>query len=102
MKTQDQHQIEPNTQSCQTSVSSSINALLSKFDNGLELYQNNAVFANCIEHLLRGGDIYKIFEQIIVMQTKTQEKLSEIIKSGTIRQEIIVSKEKFDELTSGL
>ena len=64
--------------------------------------KNNAVFANCIEHLLRGGDIYKIFEQIIVMQTKTQEKLSELIKSGTLRQEIIVSKEKFDELTSGL
>jgi hypothetical protein len=31
-----------------------------------------------------------------------QEKLSELIKSGTLRQEIIVSKEKFDELTSGL
>ena len=58
-----------------TAVSSSINALLSKFDNGLELYQNNAFFANCIEHLLRGGDIYKIFEQVLVMQTKTQEKL---------------------------
>mgnify|MGYP003527997432 CR=1 FL=1 len=80
----------------------SINALVSKFDNGLELYQNNAVFANCIEHLLRGGDIYKIFEQVFVTQTKTQEKLSELIKSGTLRQEIIVSKEKFDELTSGL
>ena len=86
----------------QYNVSSSINALLSKFDNGLELYQNNAVFANCIEHLLRGGDIYKIFEQVLVTQTKTQEKLSELIKSGTLRQEIIVSKEKFDELTSGL
>ena len=83
-------------------VSSSINALLSKFDNGLELYQNNAVFANCIEHLLRGGDIYKIFEQIIVMQQGQQKYYSEIISSGKIRQEIIVSKEKFDELTSGL
>jgi hypothetical protein len=30
------------------SVSSSINTLLAKFDNGLELYLNNAVFANCI------------------------------------------------------
>ena len=96
------NEINENKALSQTSVSSSINALLSKFDNGLELYQNNAVFANCIEHLLRGGDIYKIFEQIIVMQTKTQEKLSELIKSGTLRQEIIVSKEKFDELTSGL
>ena len=81
-----------------TDVSSSINALLSNFDNGLELYQNNAVFANCIEHLLRGGDIYKIFEQVLVMQTKTQKKLSELIKSGTLRQEIIVSKEQFDDL----
>ena len=85
-----------------TDVSSSINALLSKFNNGLELYQTNAVFANCIEHLLRGGDIYKIFEQIIVMQTNTQNKYSELIKSGVLKQEIIVSKEKFDELTSGI
>jgi len=85
-----------------TAVSGSINALLSKFDNGLELYQNNAVFANCIEHLLRGGDIYKIFEQVLVMQTKTQEKLTELISSGVLRQEIVVSKEKYDELTSGL
>lgn len=85
-----------------TAVSSSIIALLLKFDNGIELYHNNPVFANCIEHLFRGGDIYKILEGIIVMQTKTQEKLSELIKSGTLRQEIIVSKEKFDELTSGL
>ena len=83
-------------------ISRSINALLSKFDNGLELYQNNAVFANCIEHLLQGGDIYKIFEQILVMQTKTQEKLSELIKSGKLRQEIIVSKEKFDELMNSM
>jgi hypothetical protein len=41
-------------------VSGSIDELLSKFDNGLELYRNNAVFYNCIEHLVRGGDIYKI------------------------------------------
>ena len=86
----------------QTSVSSSINALLSKFENGLELYQNNAVFANCIEHLLRGGDIYKMFEQVVVMQNKTQEKLTELLSSGALRQEIIVSKEKYDELASGL
>lgn len=85
-----------------TDVSSSINSLLSKFDNGLELYQNNSVFANCIEHLLRGGDIYKIFEQIIIMQSNTQEKLTELISSGVLRQEIIVSKEKYDELASGL
>jgi hypothetical protein len=77
-----------------TDVSSSINALLSKFDNGLELYQNNAVFANCIEHLVRGGDIYKIFEQIIIMQSNTQEKLTELISSGVLRQEIIVSKDR--------
>jgi hypothetical protein len=55
-------------------------------------------FANCIEHLVRGGDIYKILEQIIVMQANTQEKLSELISSGVLRQEIIVSKERFDEL----
>jgi hypothetical protein len=86
----------------QTSVSSSINALISKFDNGLELYQNNAVFANCIEHLLRGGDIYKMLEQVVVMQDKTQEKLTELLSSGALRQEIIISKDKFDELSSGL
>jgi hypothetical protein len=50
-------------------------------------------FFNCIEHLVRGGDIYKILEQIIVMQANTQEKLSELISSGVLRQEIIVSKE---------
>ena len=94
--------INENKALSQTSVSSSINSLLSKFDNGLELYRNNAIFSNCIEHLLRGGDIYKIFEQIIVMQSNTQEKLTELISSGILRQEIIVSKEKFDELTSGL
>lgn len=86
----------------QDAVSSSINALLSKFDNGLELYQNNPVFANCIEHLLRGGDIYKIFEQIIVMQQEQQKYYSEIISSGKIRTEIVVSKEKFDELAGGM
>jgi hypothetical protein len=94
--------INENKALSQMSFSSSINALLSKFDNGFELYQNNAVFVNCIEHLLRGGDIYKIFEQVVVMQDKTQEKLTELISSGVLRQEIIVSKEKFDELSSGL
>ena len=79
-------------------VSISINALLAKFENGLELYQNNAVFANCIEHLLRGGDVYKILEQIVVMQSNQQKHLTELLKSGTLRQEIIVSKERFDEI----
>jgi len=79
-------------------VSSSINTLLSKFDNGLELYQKNVVFANCIEHLLRDGDVYKILEQTIVMQSNTQKRLKELIESGALRQEIIVSKERFDEL----
>jgi len=82
-------------------VSSSINALLAKFDNGLELYQNNAVFANCIEHLIRGGDIYKILEQIVVMQSNQQKHLTDLIKSGTLRQEIIVSKKRFDEIKNG-
>jgi hypothetical protein len=94
--------INENKALSQTSVSSSINALISKFDNGLELYQNNAVFANCIEHLLRGGDIYKMLEQVVVMQDKTQEKLTELLSSGALRQEIIISKDKFDELSSGL
>jgi hypothetical protein len=60
------------SQSCKNAVSGSIDELLSKFDNGLELYRNNAVL-HCIEHLVRGGDIYKILEQIIVMQANTQE-----------------------------
>lgn len=94
--------INTETQVPQTIVSSSINTLLSKFDNGLELYQNNALFATCIESLLRGGDIYKIFEKVVEMQFKTQEKLIELISSGVLRQEILVSKEKFDELTIGL
>jgi hypothetical protein len=32
------------SQSCKNAVSGSIDELLSKFDNGLELYRNNAVF----------------------------------------------------------
>ena len=89
---------ELNEQCTIPSVSSSINTLLAKFDNGLELYLNNAVFANCIEHLLRGGDVYKILEQIVVMQSSQQKQLTDLIKSGTLRQEIIVSKERFDEI----
>jgi hypothetical protein len=38
--------INENKALSQMSFSSSINALLSKFDNGFELYQNNAVFVN--------------------------------------------------------
>jgi predicted transcriptional regulator len=95
-------ELEQALQLQQTGVSGSINELLSKFENGLELYRNNAVFANCIENLVRGEDIYKIFEQIIIMQSNTQEKLTELITSGVLRQEIIVSKEKYDELASGL
>lgn len=91
-----------NTQLPQSSVSSSINKLLSKFDNGIELYQADPVFANCIEHLLRGGDIYKIFEQIIIMRLDQQKRYHELISSGKIRTEIVVSKEKFDELSEGL
>jgi len=33
-----------------------LNDLLCQFDNGLGIIpENNAVFANCIEHLIRGG-----------------------------------------------
>jgi len=77
---------------------SRINELLSKFENGLELYRNNPIFASCIEHLLRGGDLYKILEEIIVMQSSTQEKLTELINSGVLRQEIIVSQEICEKL----
>jgi len=75
-----------------------INELLYKFENGLELYRNNPIFANCIEHLLRGGDVYKILEEIILMQSSTQKKLTELINSGVLRQEIIVSQERLEEL----
>jgi len=80
-------------------VSKRINQILSKFDNGVELYQTNAVFANCVEGLLRGGDVYKMLEQVVLMNTDVQNKYLELIKSGKIRQEIIVSKERFEELT---
>lgn len=83
-----------------SAVSGSINDVLRKFDNGLELYQNNPVFANCVEQLIRGGDIYKIFEQIIVLQDYQQKHLQETISSGKIREELVVSKEKFDELNN--
>jgi hypothetical protein len=58
------------SQSCKNAVSGSIE-LLSKFDNGLELYRNNAVLLGASKR----WDIYKILEQIIVMQANTQEKL---------------------------
>lgn len=75
-----------------------MNILLSKFDNGLELYQNNSFFNNAINNLLQGGDIYKIFEQIIVMQQETQKRYEEIFSSGKIRTEIFVKKEEYDKI----
>jgi len=79
-----------------------INSLLSKFDNGIELYQTNAIFANCIEHLLRGGDVYKILEQIIVLQYNQEKYLKGIIQNGNTTQRIILSKEKYDEVLKEL
>jgi hypothetical protein len=79
-------------------ASKQINEILSKFDNGLELYQNNAMFANCVEHLLRGGDVYKILEQIIIIQQKQQKEIEEIMSSVKIRLEKVASCDFFDEL----
>lgn len=83
------------------SSSSSINDILAKFENGVELYETNAVFANCIESLLMGGDVYKILESIIVIHSEQQKRYKELIKSGTLRTEIVVTKERFDEIASG-
>lgn len=75
-----------------------IGMILSKFDNGLELYQGSSIFNNCVEHLHRGGDVFKILEQVVVMYEDLNKKYSELITSGKIKTEIIVSKEVFDEL----
>lgn len=77
-----------------------IQNLLSRFENGVELYQTNAVFAQCVEHLLNGGDVYKILEQVILMHSDVQKRYRELIESGAIRQEIVVSKERFEKLVS--
>ena len=82
-------------------VSRSINEILAKFENGVELYQTNAVFANCVESLLRGGDVYKMLESVIVMHTEQQKRYKELIESGTLRTEIVVTKERFDEIADG-
>ena len=82
-------------------VSRSINEILAKFDNGIELYETNAFFANCVEHLLIGGDIYKMLESVIVMNAEHQKRYKELIESGTLRTEIVVTKERFNEIAEG-
>jgi len=32
-------------------VATNFSTIIDKFDNGYELYNNNPIFANCIEHL---------------------------------------------------
>jgi len=84
----------------QKARSHEINQLLSKFRNGFELYQTNALFNKCVEAMLNGVSPYEIIEQVISIQTSTQKRLNDIMLSGAIRQEIVVSKEKFEELES--
>jgi hypothetical protein len=79
-------------------MKNNITELLSEFDNGIELYQNSAIFHNCVEHIHRGGNVFKILEQVVVMFEDLNKKHSELIASGKIRQEIIVSKKEFDKL----
>ena len=78
-----------------------INEILSKFDNGIELYQTNAVFSNCVESLLRGGDVYKMLEQVVLINVNIQNEYLKLMESGKIRQEIIVTKERFQEIEKG-
>lgn len=75
-----------------------INDILSKFENGTELYLNNEVFHNCVEHLAMEGDVYKILEKIIVLHSEQHKKYKELIESGVVRQEIVLTKERFDEI----
>lgn len=77
-------------------VSYGINEILTKFENGVELYQTNAVFATCVESLLRGGDVYKMLESVIVMHSEQQKRYKELIENGILRSEIVVTKERFD------
>jgi hypothetical protein len=83
----------------QDAVSRSINEILAKFENGVELYETSAVFANCVESLLRGGDVYKMLESIIVMNSKLLKDYKQLIESGVLRTEIVITKERFDEIS---
>jgi len=74
------------------------NELLNKFDNGFALYQNSALFCSLVESLFRGADVYKLLEQVSVMLDESNDRYKELIQSGKIRTEIIVSKEIFEEL----
>jgi predicted nucleic acid-binding Zn-ribbon protein len=66
--------------------------LLEKFENGVCLYENNPVFAKCVESLLRGGDIYRILESVIVMHSDLQQRYSALIQGGILKKEIVVKK----------
>ena len=72
--------------------------LLAKFDNGEELYKTNMLFVNCVKCLLGGADVYKMLESVIVSNAEIMKKYTELITSGTLRQEIVVSAERFNEM----
>lgn len=74
--------------------SSALESLLSKFDNGFELYQKNATFAICVESLLRGGDIHKILEQLIVIQENQTNVISKLIEKCNIPPHLVIKPEE--------
>ena len=85
-----------------TNYKNRVNEILSKFKNGIELYDTNSIFRNCIENLLEGGNVYHIIEDLILMDIEILKKYEELIKSGVIRTEIVVSKKEFDDIISKL
>lgn len=72
--------------------------LLSRFNNGPELYQTSALFNVCVHQLLNGHDIYKILEEVIVMKENQSKEYIKILENGGMRTQIIISNEKFGEV----
>lgn len=56
-----------------------ITELISKFKNGEELYRKNPMFHQVIQMLLEGCDVYKVIEQIILANDRTQKAFEDYI-----------------------
>jgi Zn-dependent M32 family carboxypeptidase len=77
---------------------SSLDELLSRFENGEKLFQTNAVFNKVVRSILQGGDIYKLLEQVIISQENLQQQFIEYAKNDTRNLKITVSQESYNRL----
>lgn len=55
---------------------------IAKFKHGKELYNNSASFNIVIQSLVRGGNIYDLLEQIIIMDNDLQKAFEHHIITG--------------------